>query len=674
MIKLNSLDKKIMLGVGLVGFFALLSMGGFAIYKMEKAVLFENTMGVNKLTSGVINGLESIMLSGNSELARDLAQRLSKMEDVRSFRILRLDGQEAFVEGQEAPEDAETGWVGFRHFDATKVSPLFASAVENKQEVSFDHTDADGGRQRSYLVPILNKEPCQACHGDQHDVRGVLKITVSTEEMISNISQTRLDLALMLTISIILFLVLLKYILKFLIINPVNTVKAKMRDFAEGENPDLTQKLDFTSNDEIGELVYWFNQFLGVISEIVENVKGSAVTLDQLALILNQASEHMSAGIDSVQTQTISSTGLTETMRVQMEDVSRATMGIVALLESSVERVTDVNQSMVTIAAAAEEANTNLRHVADSSDSMSQNMSQIKEAANRSNENFDIIASSVTSLGDSFQKVRSRCKNALHDAGQAVELSLETSQLVQHLEEATETISRTVGEIRQIADQTNMLALNASIEAAGAGQAGLGFAVVANEVKQLASRTAQATVSITKDTKSIQERTKKAIQATERVAEMIQALGDSNRKITDSVDEQNQALDEISLAISQSAKETIAVTNSINATSEGISETARNVNEISYGMDEVTRSVAIISSHVNDLANAVKNGARQGKDSIGTVMEVAKSSQMIVEAMEAGMQSAEGIQVLSNSVRQHAKTLSDLGKTLNNQLARFICG
>nr|CRH07977.1 Putative methyl-accepting chemotaxis sensory transducer [Candidatus Magnetococcus massalia] len=673
MIRPHSLGVKIMAGVGLAGLISLLCMGGFSLYKMEKAILEENFQGVNKLTFGVVSGLENIMLAGDSELARNLANRLRNMEDVESFRILRLDSQEAFQEGQEAPEDEETGWVGYRHFDASKVDENFAQAVQTKQRVRVDHKGKNGENQQTYFVPILNSESCHACHGDQHDVRGVLKITVSIDEMIDNITRTRLDLLIMLVVSITFFLALLHYFLKKLVINPVNDVKEKMHEFAEGENPDLTQQLIFDSKDEIGELVHWFNQFLEVIHEIVAGVKQSTETLNALGEKLNEASEYMGDGVDGVREQTLSSTDQAVQMREQMETVSRITMGVVALLESSVEKVSDVHHSMVTISAASEQANINLRSVADNTQNMSGSMAEVQSAASRSNDNFHTIASSVEALGESFHDVRKSCEQAQEDAGQAVNLSRETSELVQLLEEATKAITRTVGEIRQIADQTNMLALNAAIEAAGAGQAGRGFAVVANEVKQLASRTAQATTSITKDTKSIQERTKKAIQATEQVAEMIEAVGVSNQQITESVDIQTSALHEINGAISQSVQEMAAVTDSINDSSEGISESARNVDEISLGIDEVTRNVALISTSVDDLAEAVKRGADQGKSSVTTVVDVARSSQSIVAAMATSAQSAEGIQALSLSVKQQAKTLAELGQTLNSQLNRFIC-
>ncbi|MBF0448814.1 MAG: methyl-accepting chemotaxis protein [Magnetococcales bacterium] len=676
MINIRSLGTKIMIGGGLAGLLALLCMGAFSIYKMEKAIQEENIQGVNKLTFGVVNGLENIMLSGDSELARNLANRLKNMEDVESFKILRLDGQEAFVEGREPDErenqdGEESEWVGFTRFDPSKVDADFARTVQTETAVIVSHKGDGGEAQQTFFVPILNKEPCQACHGDGHSVRGVLKITVSIENMIQNVIDTRIDLILMLIASITIFMILLRISLQKLVIIPVNEVKEKMREFAEGEYPDLTQKIQFSSQDEIGELVHWFNRFLGIVGEIISNAKQSAVTLDLLAKKLRQASEHMGDGIDEVNDQAQSSSEKAQEMKEDMEQVSRVTMGAVAILESSVEKVVNVNESMVTISSASEEANVNLRHVADKYQEISMNMESVRESTARSNANFNAIASAIEALGQSFQEVGNNCEKAQEDSAQAVRLSENTSLIVENLADAASKIYSIVNEISDIANQTNMLALNASIEAAGAGQAGLGFSVVANEVKQLASRTAHATDDITNDIKGVQDRIKEAIDATGEVSKMIGMVGSINREITHSVDEQNNALNEINKIIALSVEDMAHVTENINNSSAGIAETARNADEISSGINEVTQNVAVISHNMEEVSEAVRHGTQQGMKSAETVVEVARSTQQIVEAMETSVHSAQGIQALSLSVQQQAKTLADLGKTLNEQLSRF---
>ncbi|MBF0213141.1 MAG: methyl-accepting chemotaxis protein, partial [Magnetococcales bacterium] len=489
---------------------------------------------------------------------------------------------------------------------------------------------------------------------------------------IGNISETRLDLILMLIGSIILFLALLGGILKRLVIAPINEVKDKMREFAEGSRPDLTRPLDFHSNDEMGELTHWFNQFLGVIRGIVSNVKENAQTLGRLAEKLESASEYMGDAIDEVEEQTRSSTVKAVGMKEKMETVSLVTMAAVAMLESTVKVAGGITEGMVTISAVAEESNVNLRKVAENSSGISEHMEKIREAVARTNADFGAIASSVKALGLSFNAVQTHCEKAQEDSSAAIALANEASQVMEQLMGSAQTINQVVIEVREIAEQTNMLALNAAIEAAGAGMAGKGFAVVANEVKELAQRTAMATDTISADVQGIQEQTKKAFEVALEVSRMIATVGSINKGITFSVDQQNDQLTEIDQAISRAVSEVASVTEWINDSSAGMAKTARNTNEISAGIDEVTRNVGFITVNVEEMAKAVGNSATQGKTSAGTVVEVALSSQEIVDAMETTSHSTQGILALSQSVRDQAGKLLKVGHTLNEQLDRFV--
>ncbi|MBF0213140.1 MAG: hypothetical protein HQM00_06200, partial [Magnetococcales bacterium] len=161
MIKLHSLGVKILTVAGMAGTLALLAMGLFAIHKMERSILQENIQGINQLTIGVLNGLESIMLGGDAEMARNLSNRLKGMKDLESFRILRLDGTEAFLERTDAPEENDgSGFVGFRHFDPKKVDSHFTRAVTSQETISYNHQNESGEQLKTYLIPVLNKEPC----------------------------------------------------------------------------------------------------------------------------------------------------------------------------------------------------------------------------------------------------------------------------------------------------------------------------------------------------------------------------------------------------------------------------------------------------------------------------------------------------------------------------------
>lgn len=149
--------------------------------------------------------------------------------------------------------------------------------------------------------------------------------------------------------------------------------------------------------------------------------------------------------------------------------------------------------------------------------------------------------------------------------------------MVNQLAASAKQIGTIVATINDIAEQTNMLALNASIEAAGAGKAGAGFAVVADEVKALARQTAQATESISEQIGEIQSNTDSLVKSSSEVSSSVKAVASITTDINTAVDKQTGVLASVSEDMSQAAYETDTITNNVGDVSAGIDEVTRNV-------------------------------------------------------------------------------------------------
>ncbi len=216
------------------------------------------------------------------------------------------------------------------------------------------------------------------------------------------------------------------------VVKPVQEIASAMKDISMGEG-DLTRRLPVTSQDEIGALAGYFNEFVIkihiMLTEVAHTVEQLEVSSNKLLGITQQAKE-------GTQRQ-LSSTGLLSTSMIDMTSKSK-----------SVE-------------------------------DHSQNTSRAtQQAADRVREGGD----KVNSTANEIQKLS--------------EGMVAMSDSVEQLREDSESIGMVVNVIREIAEQTNLLSLNAAIEAARAGEHGRGFAVVADEVRNLAQRTQQSTVQI----------------------------------------------------------------------------------------------------------------------------------------------------------------------------------
>ena len=175
----------------------------------------------------------------------------------------------------------------------------------------------------------------------------------------------------------------------------------------------------------------------------------------------------------------------------------------------------------------------------------------VAAAAEEASTNAQDVATSAAALADSSRDMLQKATESSHYADQAVESIRQSDATFKSLSGAAARIGEAVDLINAIADQTNLLALNATIEAARAGEAGKGFAIVASEVKALASETAQATRDISEHVANVQEATQGAVGAIDSVGQSIESISAIVKDMVDSIGVQNSGTAEIAHNIDQ---------------------------------------------------------------------------------------------------------------------------
>jgi len=215
-------------------------------------------------------------------------------------------------------------------------------------------------------------------------------------------------------------------------------------------------------------------------------------------------------------------------------------------------------------------AATTLLHTAETTQHLS---AKVAAAAEEASGNVQSVASATEQLTASVREISRQVRDSSKIAGEAVHQAGRTDARISELSQAASRIGDVVKIITAIAEQTNLLALNATIEAARAGEAGRGFAVVASEVKALANETAKATSEIGVQIAGMQTATMESVAAIKEIGSIIEQISEFASSVAISVEQQDAATREIARNVQQAAQGTTQVATNITDVDRGAVET-----------------------------------------------------------------------------------------------------
>lgn len=245
---------------------------------------------------------------------------------------------------------------------------------------------------------------------------------------------------------------------------------------------------------------------------------------------------------------------------------------------------------------------THLNGIADqmagSAQNLGENATAVSAASEESLVNAEAVASAAEELAASIAEISSHVDQSAEIARSAASQAEQSRAVVESLSEAAKKVGEVVGLINDIAEQTNLLALNATIEAARAGEAGKGFAVVASEVKNLANQTQGSTASITGEVNGMLQVTSDAVKAITSIIETIANINEKSEEISAAVQSQDQATREIASNVTEAAAGAREV-------SERIAVVSRDAQGVGSLSGEVSMATQKLGGEVEQLKNTV---------------------------------------------------------------------
>ncbi|MDX2320810.1 MAG: methyl-accepting chemotaxis protein [Moritella sp.] len=354
-----------------------------------------------------------------------------------------------------------------------------AHIVNGKEKVSyFESVDLD--KQLSWHILVtLDKEAHHAIIAD-------------------NLEDSLITAAIM-----TLIVALLIYVCLNRLYQPIIALKSTVQDLAQG-NGDLTQRLEVTSKDDLGQIAEAVNTFI--------------INLQTIMLDISQSTVHISTGIEQLRSQT------EHNNTVLIDHASETDQVVVAVTEMS--------------------------STADSvAQSAAQSATFTQKSTDEAHQSKNVVEGAVSGVADLVKEVEAMALN------------------IQTMNEDTHKISSVLSVIGEIADQTNLLALNAAIEAARAGEQGRGFAVVADEVRTLAARTQQSTSEINEMLSRLRNGADTVVKAMDATKSSCQQTADTTASVNDSLDSMTSSvmqINDLGIQIATAAEEQSSVTEEIN--------------------------------------------------------------------------------------------------------------
>ncbi|WBW97841.1 methyl-accepting chemotaxis protein [Oceanirhabdus sp. W0125-5] len=388
-------------------------------------------------------------------------------------------------------------------------------------------------------------------------------VNIPTDVILKEANKVRNYAIFMSGVSLIIILLILFFIIRGTV-KPIKGTINMLKDIAEGEG-DLTKRLKSDSQDEIGELVKWFNLFIDKIQELIGQVQENANTVAHSTNEMTTVIDHANIGMEQISNDVNS-----------VSSSIQNNAGIITEITSSVEDMAITSES---ISNSSQAVFSDSKMVLDSANIGMRNMNEVVEVNDKAKNSSDEVYGIIKALQDSSERV-----------GEIVEI------------------------ITGISDQTNLLALNASIEAARAAEHGAGFAVVANEVKNLAEQSKQATSRISALIEEIQNKTSIADLAITKGQEYAQISAHKSKDTEDQFKKILKLIEDITgklEGISESSVQQSTVSEELRQAMEEISESTQNsansISKINSILEEEVSSFEEIGASTMDLNNMTRD-------------------------------------------------------------------
>jgi methyl-accepting chemotaxis protein len=424
---------------------------------------------------------------------------------------------------------------------------------------------------------------------------GVNWIMISTVpvELVMAAVTTLTRFTVLMTLGILALAVVVIFFIAGSIAKPILNVTLTLKDISEGEG-DLTRSIAHTSRDEIGDLARYFNQTLEKIRKLVLIIKQQTVALFDVG---NELASNM-----------------TET--------AAAINQITANIQSVKGRV--INQS-----ASVTEANATMEQITGNINKLSEHIEHQAESVARSSSAIEEMLANVNSVTQTLIKNANNVKD-LAGASEVGRAGLqEVAADIQEIARESEGLLEINAVMENIASQTNLLSMNAAIEAAHAGEAGKGFAVVADEIRKLAENSGEQSKTISTVLKKIKDSIDKITKSTDEVLNKFEAIDSGVRTVSDQEENIRNAMEEQGAG----SKQILDAIGQLNEITRMVKSGAEEMLEGSREVIQEGENLGLVTQEITNGMNEMATGADQINTAVSQVNNISGENKQNIDVL-----------------------------------------
>ncbi len=448
------------------------------------------------------------------------------------------------------------------------------------------------------------------------------------------------------------------------VIAPVNETSDILSEIA-GYNLTVKAKGDFQG--DFIRIENALNKVTFNFRSIVEELNNTIGELNKSAVELSETSQEMAANTEEANARMTSSAQAAAQVTEGMAGVSEKVQTVNKNVAKVATAVEEINSSAGKLASASRQANTGVSSAVNLVRDITTGIGKTAETSKQVSKAVGSVVTSVQEINHSLNEVSHNCNQSISITADAKKQAETTNEIIHKLNNSSREISKIVNIITDIADQTNMLSLNAAIEAAGAGAAGRGFAVVAGEVKELAGQTSEATEEIALKIETMSIQMEEAVKAVSAITGVVDEVNNITNTITAAITEQSANISDISAAAGEAGTRVDFIDTEIQqifekaeSVAQSTGESAKAVNEIMHSTTQLHNSSHIAATNAEQMVLLLENVSNIIKKSASEIEVISANMEEMDNASAEVAGSAQYINELGANLTAVARTLEQL--------------